>query len=137
MAKKDKNHFSFKQFREVMGNNVAFEQEKRALELQIEAENERKKKELEEQNNTLKPTDSKPTEAYNAISPEQYATKTADPYAFYDAIAPDPTSPEYASWAKRTVERANKDKNYTTQPFQAVKAAQGYLDIELQKILDS
>ena len=151
MAKKDKNHFSFKQFREVMGNNVALEQEKRALELQIEAEKERKKKELEEQDNTLKPTNSNapakqaqqnptptwPANAYSTISPQEYNSKTADPYAFYDAISPDPTSPEYAAWAERTNQRVKKDKTGTAQLFPATKAAQGYLDNELQKILDS
>lgn len=151
MAKKDKNHFSFKQFREVMGNNVALEQEKRALELQIEAEKERKKKELEEQDNTLKPANSnapakqaqqnptpvQPVNAYSTMSPQEYNSRTADPYAFYDAISPDPTSPEYAAWAERTNERARKDKTGTAQLFPTAKAAQSYLANEFQKILDS
>nr|DAI05412.1 MAG TPA: hypothetical protein [Crassvirales sp.] len=64
---------------------------------------------------------------------------TQDPSSFYDAIAPDPLSPEYAGWARRQLER-NGGKNQASQnPATAManQAANKFFEFENQKIKDA
>ena len=46
--------------------------------------------------------------SYNAESPEDYMTRTSDPLAFQDAIAPSILDPNYDEWASRQDWRAQR-----------------------------
>lgn len=134
MFKDNKTHFSFKNFRNYIDDVVREDQEKAAKEIAIEKR--KKAEELAEQENNK---DNKlPELHYKNISPEEWNEMTQDPSSFYDAIAPDPLSPEYAGWAKRQLER-NGGKNQSQNPATAIanQAANKFFEFENQKIKDA
>lgn len=135
MFKDNKTHFSFKNFRNYIDDVVREDQEKAAKEIAIEKY--KKAKELAQQENNK--NSASPELHYKNISPEEWNEMTQDPSSFYDAIAPDPLSPEYAGWARRQLER-NGGKNQASQnPATAManQAANKFFEFENQKIKDA
>lgn len=138
MIKDNKTHFSFKDFRNNYDNIVREDQERVAKEIAIEKY--KKAKELAEQEENSRDDSIKQNSQsdelsyYKSISPKQYYDQTSDPTAFYDAIAPNPLSPEYKNWAKRQSKRNADNKNWLN-PAAAVanQAANQYFAYKKQQ----
>ena len=71
--------------------------------------------------------------AYSAESPESYLSRTSDPTAFEDAIAPSILDPRYNDWVKRQAERASKIDPMQRTPSDNAAIAASNLQKQFEK----